>query len=280
VFLLDLDGVLVDSAGELAGSAYDCALSRWPAAMASSPYSREEVLAGLAGGRPRVIAGYEALAQARLMAELGPADGVAAVLADWPGDTLAAALARWGESAATLAPAFEAHRAAAAADEATWLAANRAYPGVVAALRDVCGPWYVVSSKSAARVAVLLRGLLGQAGAGFEVGGPRLWAGLQPPDTAKPAPIADLAARVWGGLEGRAEATIHFVDDRYETLAAVASAPDLGPAVSAGRLRLHHAAWGYAAPAEAAAAAADPAVSCLDLPAFIELLRWGRKMEK
>lgn len=284
VFLLDLDGVLVDSATELAGSAYACAVARWPDVMVrAGGFTKAEIMAGLAGGRPRVIAGFEALAQARLMAELGPDAGVAAVLEDWPGKTLEAALERWGESPATLAPVFEAHRVRAAADEASWIRANAAYPGIVAALAEVCGPWFVVSSKSAARVSLLMRGLLGQA-SGFEVGGPRLRAGLQPPDTAKPAAIADLAASVWGGLEegeggdGAAAArptTIHFVDDRYETLAAVAASPVLGNAVQAGRLRLHHASWGYATPEERSAAAADAAVTCLDLETFIELITGG-----
>jgi len=290
LFLLDLDGVLVDSVGELAGSAYAAAVSRWPVVMQNSPYTKGEVLAGLAGGRPRVIAGYEALAMARLMAERGPADGVAAVLADWPGRTLAAALDAWGETPASLIPFFEAHRTAAARDEVAWLAANRAYPGITAALAEVCGPWYVVSSKSPARVALLLRGLLGQE-AGFEVGSPRLVAGLQPPDTAKPAAIAALAARAWGVEEGDLGSvggsgpgaslpptTLHFVDDRYETLAAVAASPLLGPAVAARALRLHFAGWGYAAAQEKKAALDDSSVTCLTLEAFTELLRWGLVM--
>ena len=283
LFLLDLDGVLVDSVGELAGSAHTAAVARWPEVMASSPFSRDEVLQGLAGGRPRIIAGFEALVMARLMAEVGPEDGVKAVLADWPGAMLASTLQRWGESPADLIPFFEAQRRAAAKDEVAWLAANHPYPGIVAALRDVCGPWYVVSSKSTPRVALLMKGLLGLDG--FEEGSPRLIAGLQPPDSAKPAAIAALAARAWGldreadlaGVGGAAppQNTLHFVDDRYETLAAVATSPLLGPAVAARALRLHHAGWGYATSEEKAAARADSSVNVLDLESFLELLRWG-----
>lgn len=277
LLFLDLDGVLVDSAGELSASAYDAAVERWPAAMAATP--REAVLAGMARGRPRVIAGFEALVMARLMAQAGGGEaGAAAVLAgDWPGQTVPGLLASWNESADDLASFFEAHRTAAAKDEAAWLARNAPYPGVAAALAGTAMPWYVVSSKSGARVALLMRGCLGQ-GAGFEVGGPRVRAGLQPPDVAKPAAIAELAARAWGGGPGPGRPTLHFVDDRYETLRAVAADARLKDAVARRALRLYHASWGYATDEERAAAAADAAVTPLTLDGFCEFLRWGLVM--
>ena len=115
--------------------------------------------------------------------------------------------------------------------------------------------------------------------------GPGTRRGLQPPDTAKPAALAGLARRVWG-CRGAGDdpvtpgpaTTLHFVDDRYETLAAVATSPALGPAVAARRLRLWWADWGYATPSDAAAARADPAVSPLSLAGFIELVTWGLVM--
>jgi phosphoglycolate phosphatase-like HAD superfamily hydrolase len=277
VLFLDLDGVLVDSAGELSSSAYDAALARWPAIMEKGP-PREAVLAGLAAGRPAIIAGYEALAMTRLMAEAGPEAGAERVLSgDWPGSTLASLLSDWGEDPADLASFFEAHRTAAAADEDAWLARNAAYPGVVAALRETAMPWYVVSSKSGPRVALLARGILGQASDGFGVGGPRVRAGLQPPDEAKPAAIVELAERVWGGPTP-GPTTLHFVDDRFDTLRAVAACPALKGAVAARALRLWHAGWGYATEAERRAARADPAVTPLTLDAFCEFLRWGLVM--
>ena len=72
--------------------------------------------------------------------------------------------------------------------------------------------------------------------------------------------------------------SLHFVDDRYETLAAVAASPLLGPAVAARALRLHFAGWGYAAAEEKKAALDDSSVTCLTLEAFTELLRWGLVM--
>lgn len=264
--------------GELSASAYDAAVERWPGVMAATP--RSAVLAGMRRGRPRIIAGYEALVMARLMAEVGEEAGADKVLdGDWPGRTVDGLLASWGEQAPDLAAFFEAHRTAAAADEEAWLARNSPYPGVASALRETAMPWYVVSSKSAARVALLMRGCLGQ-GAGFEVGGPRVRAGLQPPDEAKPAAIAELAARVWGGGldDGPGPTTLHFIDDRVETLFAVAADARLKNAVKRRALRLYHAAWGYSTDEERAAAQADGDVTSLSLDAFCEFLRWGLVM--
>ena len=66
--------------------------------------------------------------------------------------------------------------------------------------------------------------------------------------------------------------TLHFVDDRFETLEAMSHQSDL-----AGRWRLYFATWGYSTEAERAAVArgALPGVRPLGLPQFCELLRWG-----
>ena len=66
--------------------------------------------------------------------------------------------------------------------------------------------------------------------------------------------------------------TLHFVDDRFETMEAVSAEPDL-----AGRWRLWLADWGYNTPEERERAAAGqlPGVRVITLPQFCELLRWG-----
>jgi hypothetical protein len=64
--------------------------------------------------------------------------------------------------------------------------------------------------------------------------------------------------------------TLHFIDDRYDTIAAVAAEPDV-----AKRYSLYLAAWGYNTAEERAAARTLPGVTVIDLPSFCELLRFG-----
>ena len=150
--------------------------------------------------------------------------------------------------------------------QASWLALNRPYPGVVDALRGCDAPWYVVSSKSEGRVAALMEAALGVPG--FGPGSPRLFAGLQPPDEKKVEALREIAARP---LVASAGATLTFIDDRAATLAAVAAAPGLQA------VRLLWATWGYAGPGDAQAAAAAGAAP-LSLPDFCELLKFGLLM--
>ena len=70
-------------------------------------------------------------------------------------------------------------------------------------------------------------------------------------------------------------ATLHFVDDRFETLHAICEqAPDL-----LGCWKLYLADWGYCTAEERGAAAGLPGVRVLTRPQFLELLRWGVVME-
>ena len=66
--------------------------------------------------------------------------------------------------------------------------------------------------------------------------------------------------------------TLHFIDDRFETLEALCHQSDL-----AGRWRLHFATWGHSTDAERTAVmnGALPGVRPLGLPHLCELLRWA-----
>ena len=68
----------------------------------------------------------------------------------------------------------------------------------------------------------------------------------------------------------QAGATLHFVDDRFETLEAMSQQPGLVE-----RWNMYHAGWGYCTDGERASAAELPGVRPLALPQFLELLRWG-----
>lgn len=63
---------------------------------------------------------------------------------------------------------------------------------------------------------------------------------------------------------------LHFVDDRFETLAAVAAEPDLRA-----RYSLYLASWGYCTEEDKKEAAAAPGVRVITLPQFCELLKFG-----
>ncbi|KAL3150803.1 hypothetical protein ABBQ32_000564 [Trebouxia sp. C0010 RCD-2024] len=64
-------------------------------------------------------------------------------------------------------------------------------------------------------------------------------------------------------------ATVHFVDDRYETVKAVAAEPSLSP------IRVYMADWGYSTQAEKEAAKDTKGVRLISLTEFQELLKWG-----
>ncbi|KAI7843756.1 hypothetical protein COHA_002654 [Chlorella ohadii] len=267
VFVLDFDGVIIDSEREVSSSAYDAAAQLWPQLFGGLPDAeRQRVMAGMRATRPRLVKGFEAMVMARLILEDG--SNVQRILSDWDA-VLPATLAAWGEADERLAAAFEAHRAALMSGAAQrWQELNplvhgRVYEGVGEALRECPYPFYIASSKAAHRLVSLLRSQLGLE---LDEQSPRLFASLIPPNERKIAALRTVMERPVA--EG---ATLHFVDDRYETLHAVAEqAPDLLQ-----RWKLYLADWGYNTAEERAAAARLPGVRLLSRPQFVELLRWG-----
>ena len=121
---------------------------------------------------------------------------------------------------------------------------------------------YIVSSKAAQRAVPLLNSVLGREE--FSPDSPRLLSSLIPPSERKIDALRTIAHRPLAQ-----QATLHFIDDRLETLRAVVeAAPDL-----AERYQLYLATWGYCTPEDLAAQ--PPGVRRLRLPEFCELLRWG-----
>lgn len=128
------------------------------------------------------------------------------ILQDWE-PLLERTLEAWGEGGgAALAAAFESHRAAqmAAAPDG-WRALNPLYPGVDDALRACPYPFYIASSKAASRLVPLLRASLGME---VEVGSPRIFASLIPPNERK------IEALRWGG-RCRAALSRHRADRKF-----------------------------------------------------------------
>lgn len=267
--------------------------------------------------RPVLVRGYEAVVMARLLAEEIDASGradaaVERILSDWPGRQLEAAMARFflgggssssesdetegeegGEAVIAGRAPLEAHfealrRASLDEDPTTFFRLNVPYPtkgdALRAALREeAAGPVYFVSSKKAERVSALLKHHYSLKD--VHEASPRLFASLLPPEEEKRRALREIAARP----AARGAARLHFVDDRLETLLAVARDSELAP-----RWTLYLAAWGYCAPGEveeaerlaaAQEAAAVPGAGARGVGGGIrvlrrpeelaELLRWG-----
>lgn len=83
-------------------------------------------------------------------------------------------------------------------------------------------PFYVASSKRRDRLVRLLNAHLCL---GLEPDSPRMLAGLIPPNERKIEALRAIAARAARG--GPAAPALHFVDDRFETLKAMAAELDL-----------------------------------------------------
>jgi hypothetical protein len=296
--------VLVDSEPEVSSAAVDAAITfdqEWRRAVLGENDNTENerrrralLLGGLRRTRPVLVRGYEAVVMARLLAEtiksddhsdLGAMDAtVARILSDWPAELDSAMRRFLGPASCGRAPLeahFERRRAAAlSGDLAAWAALNVPYSSRGDALRsavseEAAGPVYFVSSKKAERVSALLKHHFSLDDVG--PASPRLFAALLPPEQEKKRALREIAARPVAAAAQR----LHFVDDRLETLLAVAEDAEL-----ASRWTLYLASWGYCAPGEVAEAkklaAASPGggagarLRVLRRPEELaELLRWG-----
>eukprot|EP00877_Chromochloris_zofingiensis_P013097 jgi/Chrzof1/8040/UNPLg00085.t1 len=265
VFVLDFDGVLVDSEPEVSRSAYDAAKAYWPDVFAAAvDTTQQSVLSGLKKTRPVLIRGYESMVMARMLLE--DPQCVDAILADWE-SVLNSTLSKWREDPQSLQTAFEHHRAGwLSSDRAGWLALNQPYPGVKDALQDCQFPVYIASSKAGHRVSTLLKEHFGL---DIPQDSPRLFASLMPPDEMKADALREIAARP---ICMESWARLHFIDDRLQTLEAVQQQADLG------KWNLYLADWGYNTDAERQEAAAIPGITTIPRHAFLELLKWGIAM--
>lgn len=262
VFVLDFDGVLVDSEPEVSSSAYAAARDYWPALFSpATAAQQQQVMEGLRSTRPVLVRGYESMVMARMLLEdPGCVDGI---LADWH-PLLHKTLDRWGESWEKLQTSFEQHRAAwLASDRAGWLDRNRPYEGMVEAMASCEYPIYIASSKAAHRVSTLMQEHF--ALPDLTPDSPRLFASLLPPEEKKVEALQTIAERPVCRDSG---AQLHFVDDRLDTLLAVQAAGLQG-------WKLYMADWGYNTAAERKQAKATPGIRLLSRPQFLELLKWG-----
>ncbi|CAG9460501.1 unnamed protein product [Pedinophyceae sp. YPF-701] len=262
VFAIDVDGVLVDSEPEVTRAAIAAATEIWPETMAGA--DEGALRQALRRVRPVIVKGFEAVVQARMLAEHPAPDTETRILSRgaWAA-VWREAVSAWGASAEHIDAVFGRIRDAEVA-AGTYLEGQRAYPGVVGAMRECPYPSYLVSSKSGKRVAAVLGGLVGMEG--VEEGSPRVMASLLPPEEKKVEALRTIMSRP---LIAEGGATLHFIDDRVDTLLHAAEVPALSD------VKLYLAEWGYCTEGERELARASPRIKVLDLEAFAELLKWG-----
>ena len=269
VFVLDYDGVIADSQHEVSSAGLLAAEQQWPSIFPNlTDATRNELLAAIAAARPRLVKGYESMMMARLIHE-NPANlnKILNGTPDWdaPGGLLQRSLDAWEEDDHVLAEKFERLRAGrVAADAAEWVALSPLYSGVGDALADCPAPFYICSSKRGDR---LLRLLNAQLNLQLDESSPRVLSSLIPPNEKKIEALRGIMARP---VAAEPSTSLHFIDDRFETIKAVSQEPDL-----AKRYNLYLASWGYNTDAERAEASEIPGIRIITLPQFCELLRFG-----
>ena len=244
VVCFDFDGVICDSAPETAFTAWHCCRSLWPQGPAFTP----ALQAHFGRLRPALHTGWEAIPLLRL-AELGTASD-AAVLADFPAlrDAL---LTEAGLTVDGLKDLFGRTRdGLVAQDRAGWLKWNRFYPGLATLLADLLAApeagqaLHIITTKQARFVTLLL------AHHGLSLPADHIH-GLER-GLSKPALL--LERRTQFG----ADATLHFIEDRVETLHDVIATPGLAD------VRLYLVDWGYNTADQRKAAAATGRIRVVD----------------
>lgn len=273
VFVLDYDGVMADSQIEVSSAGLLAAEQHWPSAFADlNDETRKALLAGIAAARPRLVKGFESMVMARLIHEDATnLDKILRGTPDWdaPGGLLRRSLEAWNEPEGPLLERFERLRGdRVASDPAAWVALSPLYSGIADALADCSSPFYICSSKRGDR---LIRLLNAQLNLQLDEDSPRVLSSLIPPNEKKIEALRGIMARP---VAADPATSLHFIDDRFETINAVSQEPDL-----AKRYCLYLAGWGYNTPEERAEAAELPGVRVITLPQFCELLRFGIIME-
>lgn len=271
VLALDFDGVLCDGMAEYFEASWRACRAIWPQADAVPPAGLAARFARL---RPVVETGWEMPLVLRAILR-GETD--TAVFEDWPAvtkrllETEHVTVARLRDTLDQVRDEWIAR------DLASWLGHHRFYPGVIDWLRRMAASRVrpiIISTKDGRFVRALLR----QEGVSFgdgQVMGKEV-------GRSKPEVLRDLiGASVDDLLGGQALLLDHqcppsvgrgrfwFVEDRFETLARVATEPSLD------EIRLFLAAWGYNTEANRDAAQRHPRIRLLSLTEFTgDLAGW------
>lgn len=271
IFVLDFDGVLCDSQKEVSTAGLETAIERWPDVFGGiDAAGRENVLLLLEQARPRLVRGYETMVMSRMLWE--NEENVSKILdGDWDSESglLHQTLKSWGESEVKLNEEFEMYRGKRMQRlKDDWFGLNPLYPGVLDAINDCREPFYICSSKGGDRLCPLLNQLLNL---NVSEESPQIFSGLIPPTERKIEVLKHILNRP---LASNPSTTLHFIDDRFETILAVSQEPELSE-----RYRLYLADWGYNTATEREMAQNVKGIQVVDLQSFCELLKWGIVMK-
>eukprot|EP00457_Paulinella_chromatophora_P006995 gb/GEZN01007015.1/.p1 GENE.gb/GEZN01007015.1/~~gb/GEZN01007015.1/.p1 ORF type:complete len:503 (+),score=57.59 gb/GEZN01007015.1/:124-1509(+) len=223
ILAFDFDGVICDSVDESTISAYRHARLLWPD-LFSDPKGYLPLLPPMRRVRPIVEFGYENTILIRLLSQegLSPDD----ILQGWPGQLREKYLAKYQiQDKKQLIEGFGKVRDAwIEEDFQAWLAPNKPYPGVSEFIRSYPpGNLFIITTKQKRFTLAILES----------------WAVPVPmehvyalEDGPKPEVLKSLVARY-------PSASISFIEDKIETLAAVAKTPGLS------KIDLVLVTWGY-----------------------------------
>ncbi|KAL5572878.1 hypothetical protein UlMin_022475 [Ulmus minor] len=265
LYALDFDGVICDSCGESSLSAVKAAKLRWPGLFNGVDLALENwIVDQMYTVRPVVETGYENLLLVRLLLETrlpsirksSVSEGltVEGILENWS-KLKPIILEEWGEERDPLIALFGKVRDEwMDKDLATWIGANRLYPGVSDALKFASSSLFIVTTKQSRFADALLRELAGV--------------------TIPPERIYGLGSgpkvEVLKQLQKRPEhqgLTLHFVEDRLATLKNVIKEPELDG------WNLYLGDWGYNTQKERDEAASIPRIHLLNLSDFSKKLK-------
>mmetsp|Transcript_17971 Transcript_17971/g.29844 ORF Transcript_17971/g.29844 Transcript_17971/m.29844 type:complete len:266 (+) Transcript_17971:21-818(+) len=247
-YALDFDGVLVDSADETGYSAFRATKRLWPDIFLPD-LQPEDIISRFRKLRPVIETGYENILLMRLMME-GVDDSK--ILSSFR-KLKVELLARLNVPKDELIQRFGRERDLwIEEDPATWIAINRFFPGTVDAVNFSSSPVFVITTKQRRFCTLLL------SSAGVTLPDEHIFA--VPTGLEKAEIIQQLMQR--DDCQGR---TFHFVEDRLDTLEAVASVPGMK------NVRLYLARWGYNTKEERDRALETPNVRLLDLGDFVKM---------
>ncbi|DBA91546.1 TPA: hypothetical protein ACH3X1_003167 [Trebouxia sp. C0004] len=220
VFALDFDGVMVDSEPEISSSAVAAAAEYWPEQFGNlDQATHDQMRRDMRQVRPVLVNGVEALVMARMVLE--EPGCVDSIIQDWQ-SVLPATLNKWKIEQKDLQIFFEDFRNNLLQNkEDEWVKRHVMYPGLEETLKACKYPWYIVTSRAKHRTLKLVDAMLDMQ---WPEDTPRLYCKLLPPNQRKIETLQEILAKP---MVKEQNATIHFVDDRYETVKAVAGEPSL-----------------------------------------------------
>ncbi|KAH1199763.1 hypothetical protein GmHk_18G053037 [Glycine max] len=260
LYALDFDGVICDSCGESSLSALKAAKVRWPGLFDGVDSTTENwIIDQMHTVRPVVETGYENVLLVRLLLESrtptirksSVAEGltVEGILENWS-KLKPIIMEEWDEKRDDLIDLFGKVRDEwLEQDFATWIGANRLYPGVSDALKFASSRVYIVTTKQSRFADALLREL-----AGVTIPPERIY-GLGT------GPKVEVLKQLQKKPEHQG-LTLHFVEDRLATLKNVIKEPELD------QWNLYLGNWGYNTQKEREEAAAIPRIHVLELSDF------------